>query len=211
MSIKQFPIEHNQLCVDLYNSLEKIKGMRENKFPDRLFDKRGKTLSWGCGYRRQRGFSDYDQNLKYPEIYELLKLFATYIGCKAYQTITVNKNVYMKRHTDKSNSGDSYITSLGNFSGGGLFVDEKLYSLKNNVLVFNGFDLAHETEQFVGTRYTLIFYNQVNKSNKSLSKKDTDEELEELVQLSLNSGLKYEYLEQLNWTIGSGEYGLFKD
>ena len=198
MSVKQFPIEPNQLCIDLYNSLEKIKGMRENKFPDRLYDKRGKTLSWGTGYRRSRGFSDYDQNLKYPEIYELLKLFATYIGCKSYQTITVNKNVYMKRHTDKSNSGDSYITSLGNFSGGGLYVDDKLYSLKNNVLVFNGFELAHETEQFVGTRYTLIFYNQVN---KSLSKKDTDDELEELVQLSLNAGLKYEYLEQLNWNI----------
>ena len=66
----------------------------------------------------------------------------------------------MLSHKDNGNFGLSCITALGEFENGSLFVEGKKYDIKNKVLMFDGSKCLHETENFIGERYTIIYYKQ---------------------------------------------------
>jgi len=84
-----------------------------------------------------------------------------------YTTIQYNYNQVSKKHKDKKNIGESYIVAIGDYTGGRLKVwkDEKgegdpdYIDIKNKLYKFNGSKYYHETEEFVGTRISLVYFS----------------------------------------------------
>ena len=104
------------------------------------------------------------QTAKYNTVksdcYELLKNLIEYIDPDfEYNTITLNHNSICKPHFDKLNKSPSLIIALGDFIGGELIVEECLFDIKNKPLIFNGGVCKHATNDFIGDRYTIIYYN----------------------------------------------------
>lgn len=95
----------------------------------------------------------------YPEIYELLKKVAKEnFPDLIYNTIQVNKNVQCIPHKDSLNVGSSVIFTLGDFTGGRLFVDGEAIDIYRKPFSFNGYEQTHWTEPFNGDRYSFIYY-----------------------------------------------------
>ena len=171
--------EYTNLKKRLFDELEKtkipkIEGKRKDEKRTRgdLLGYNAYTMTFGCGNRRGLGTGEFSTNARHPELFDLCIKYGNHICPKGfqYQAITINKNMKAKKHKDGSNNGMSVINGLGDFTGGGLFVypnskakKPELYDLKNHILVFNGAKLAHRTDTYKGTRYTLIFYSQKSK------------------------------------------------
>jgi hypothetical protein len=102
---------------------------------------------------------------EYSELYAFLqKLMGNYDPGHLYTNITINKNLVCKKHTDGGNTGKSYIIAFGNFTGGRLFIEQpgggnrKACDLFRKFVPFEGSTQPHETESFVGERYSAVFY-----------------------------------------------------
>lgn len=113
---------------------------------------------------RGKGYGQYVTNARYPELYKCVIEFANALLPPdfVYHTVTINYGVKAKKHVDSYNSGDSIIVGIGDYTGGNLRVYSNetefvSYSLKDSPLMFNGAEKPHETEDFTGERYTLIF------------------------------------------------------
>lgn len=139
----------------------------------------GRTINFGYGLRRNAGYGKFIANEKHPELWKALVKYAeaTLPPDFIWHTITLNHNVKAKKHIDGLNVGDSFIVGFGDYEGGKLrtYSDEVEYEahdIKNRPMKFNGALIAHETEEFTGERYTLIFYKQDKGGNKSPSSKD---------------------------------------
>ena len=103
---------------------------------------------------------------KYRELYEKTKEYFK-LNCPEpdfeYTTIQYNKNQKCAKHIDKNNIGDSYIIGFGDYTGGELIVYDKddtptMVDIKNKFFKFNGALNYHETNDFEGERYSLVFY-----------------------------------------------------
>jgi hypothetical protein len=80
-----------------------------------------------------------------------------------FNSVYITKNCQSKPHVDSSNVGDSIIVTVGKFEKGNLYVIQDdlsttLFDIKKNSLQFNGVRHPHYTQEFTGTRYSLIFY-----------------------------------------------------
>ena len=101
---------------------------------------------------------------KYPHIMPLFKEFidSHYPDFK-FKSVYVNKNTICKKHLDSSNVGESLLVGFGPYTGGQttLYIDDKpkSFHIKTNSLIFNGSEIPHESDQFKGTRYSLVFFN----------------------------------------------------
>ena len=207
--------------LKLYNALNSIY-MQPCKYPHRIKDGYlgGRVRNFGEGDRRPNhgGYGEFIANKKFPLAWKLLKEYAKFIVPDdfTYSMITVNKNVCMKKHLDGKNAGLSYLTCLGDFEGGGLYVyspEKNLYQTKDCVVSFNGSELPHESEPFNGSRFTLVFFSQYQKnkmvdaydkscsSEQPLAALSAGDELEELVQLSLRWGVIDEHVDKLGWSV----------
>lgn len=127
----------------------------------------GRTTNFGYGKIRHRGYAEFVNNKRKPELYKALVHYAEKALPEDFHwnTITLNKDVKAKRHTDGQNVGDSFIIGFGDYQGGYLrtYTNETDYiahDIKDRALKFNGAFVPHETEDFTGTRYTIIFYKQ---------------------------------------------------
>jgi hypothetical protein len=169
--IHQYNIECNdeyiQLRNELIKALDKIS-MAKCKIPHRIKQNYldiSKVKNFGRGFRRHHGYGDYKANRKHPKVYELLQQFIFYIHPELeYQVITINRDVCMLKHKDCHNETPSIFICLGDYIGGGLIVyDENdnpsLYDCKDKIIEFNGSKYAHETEDFIGRRYSIIIYS----------------------------------------------------
>lgn len=97
----------------------------------------------------------------YPELYEELKTAIKIIDPEFdSDSIVINHNLKCKRHKDGRNVGDSVIVSLGDFTGGELMVEDKIHNINRRPLKFNGSQLFHETLDFVGDRWSLVWYRK---------------------------------------------------
>ena len=88
------------------------------------------------------------------------------------EQLTLNKNLCCTRHTDR-NEGTSLIAFFGDFTGGGLFVEEpdgvKHLQGKGIWFEYNGRH-PHWTEDFEGERYSIVAYKKPKA--KELENKD---------------------------------------
>ena len=89
-----------------------------------------------------------------------------------WTSIQVAKNTKFPPHCDRgSPSGSSVIIGLGNFTGGGLRVydprDDRVSELaiKRNFQIFDGRGCPHFTQDFNGTRYSIIYYTKIEFPN----------------------------------------------
>jgi hypothetical protein len=130
----------------------------------------GRTLNFGIGKIRHKGYGEFVTNKEHPELYKALNDYAAKALPEdfVWNTITLNHNVKAKKHIDGLNVGDSYIVGIGDYTGGFLRIypnetDYIAMDLKDKPLKFNGALIAHETEDFSGERYTIIFYKQNKK------------------------------------------------
>ena len=138
----------------------------------------GRTMNFGFGNKRGKGYGPFVANGTHPELYKKIVEF-TEVALPSdfvFHTITLNQNVKAKKHKDGQNVGESYIIGIGDYEGGKLrvFRDEINYvalGIKDNALKFNGAELAHETEDFTGERFTMIFYKHAE-GGKRLDSKD---------------------------------------
>jgi hypothetical protein len=127
----------------------------------------GRTCTFGFGKTRTKGYTEFVRNARYPEV---MKALVDYGNCVVptgffYNTITVNKGVQAKKHTDTLNVGKSIIVSFGPHTGGNLRVyssetEYEAMDIHDRPLLFNGSLLAHETEPFEGERWSIIYYSQ---------------------------------------------------
>ena len=102
--------------------------------------------------------------IKNDSIYqECKKLFPDY----PFQGVQINRNVLCPPHKDTYNRGNSVIFSLGDFSGGRLYVDGEPYDIFENPFEFNGAEQEHFTEPFVGDRYSVVLFN-LKSMNKNI-------------------------------------------
>ena len=133
----------------------------------------GESLHFGYGFKRFRGYDFLVSNFKFPEAFKLITELGNLVVPKdwEYECITLNHGVKALKHRDKQNVGDSVIVAIGDFENGGITVwdsnDENpvAYNLKDTPLMFNGATHYHETIDFTGNRYTLIFYRLKRSGN----------------------------------------------
>jgi len=131
----------------------KLKGIKD----------RPRTFTLGYGRRRQNGNGPFSFNTTHSELYSLLIQYGEMILPEGFifSTITINKNLKAKAHKDKGNVGVSALTTLGDYEKGGLFIEGKLYSTDETILMFDGSIMEHATEEFTGgDRFAIIYYKQ---------------------------------------------------
>ena len=123
---------------------------------------RPRTMTIGYGRIRTIGYGPFSQNNKHKDLLDLIIQYGKMILPSefVFTTITINKNLKCKLHKDKGNFGVSALTTLGDYEKGGLFISDKLYSTNNTILMFDGTKLPHQTEDFTGDRFSLIYYKQ---------------------------------------------------
>jgi len=101
---------------------------------------------------------------KYPYMMSLFKLFIkNHYPSFKFKSVYVNKNTICKEHVDSKNIGESLLVGFGNYTGGQtiLFINNKPVKIhiKTYSLIFNGTQIIHKSEEFKGTRYSLVFFN----------------------------------------------------
>ena len=102
--------------------------------------------------------------LRYPH---MMPLFQDFIDSHYpdfnFKSVYVNKNTIAKKHLDRKNSGVSLLVGFGPYIGGKTVLYDQVGPLKKfdiNIqsIVFNGSEIEHESEVFVGTRYSMVFF-----------------------------------------------------
>ena len=107
-----------------------------------------------------------------PELEHIFKEFANiYFPDFSYTQTQMNKNFRAPCHKDSKNVGESILVCLGNYEGG-----ETNIQLNENTIIevdarekpekFNGSKYAHWVSDFKGTRYSLVFFNNIKKWEK---------------------------------------------
>ena len=98
-------------------------------------------------------------NKKFPELYLLARRYIElYHPDFKYTTIQLNKNVKCTPHIDKNNCGESYVIALGDFAGGRIVIEGKPCNIRGRWKKFNGKEQGHWTEEWEGTRYSLVYF-----------------------------------------------------
>jgi hypothetical protein len=150
----------------------RYKGAREGKYISQRGDiigktKDGRTVNFGYGQIRHRGWGPFIHNRRFPAVYAALCDYADAMlpADFEYNTITLNQNILAQKHKDIVNVGESIILGIGDYEGGHLRVysndtDYVAHDIKDKPIKFNGHTTFHETEPFTGCRYTMIFYKQ---------------------------------------------------
>ena len=80
-----------------------------------------------------------------------------------FNSVQLNYNYKIPKHKDSPNTGDSVLVCCGDYTGGDTIVldkDKKIrYNARTNPVIFDGSKLFHYVEDFVGDRYSLVFFN----------------------------------------------------
>ena len=154
------------------SGLKKLVQWGRNKNTDK-YDKVGypcKSMNFGivkkrfCNngnakYKFDNPIQEGNNNSKYPEVYnQLKKLIHTIDPNFEYDCITINHNFLCKPHYDKNNKSPSIIIGLGNYEGGELVIENCEFDIKNNALMFNGSTSRHWTNNYIGDRYSVIYF-----------------------------------------------------
>jgi FkbM family methyltransferase len=101
--------------------------------------------------------------IKYPELYKMLQDYGHDLNPNyRFGLITLNKSFKCKPHYDKKNKGITMIKSLGDYQGGYLCVENNgkvtKIDLRHEPYYFYGSETKHWVEDFIGERYTIVFY-----------------------------------------------------
>ena len=136
-----------------------------------IVGKGGSTLSFGYSHIPFKSDGYTKASKEYHEAFDDLgRWFRKYYGGKfEYNCIFVNKDRKALKHKDMYNCGDSVFLFTGDLeSAGELMIyddveeDKVIQTVPKNTFVkFNGYKHFHETKDFEGERYSVIFYKNL--------------------------------------------------
>ena len=165
LSIKTF-YKHleplNTECPLVINLIKQLELAQLPVYTKRLNTGIGITHCFGSyRIRKKKGLYDSVNNAKFPELYAAILEYASKYVPISYTGIQVNKNYKAKPHYDSRNYGESYLVGLGNYKGGRLCSNGAKIDIKNKPILFDGRIWKHWVEDFDGSRYSLVFFNQI--------------------------------------------------
>ncbi len=104
-------------------------------------------------------WEDAIANKMYPAVYQELKNLINCINPNfKYDSITLNHNLKCEEHTDRFNTSPSIIVGFGKYWGGELNIENVPYNIRYRPYCFNGSFLKHSTNEFMGDRWSAIFF-----------------------------------------------------
>ena len=104
----------------------------------------------------------------YPDLEFVLREFGDlYFKDFNWEQVQLNKNYKVGRHTDSKNINESVLCCFGDYTGGNTIIEyeNKKVSVdaREKPIKFNGSKYYHYVEDFEGTRYSLVFFNNNKK------------------------------------------------
>jgi hypothetical protein len=165
MKFEKLPNDTFNVLYEMLNDISFPKrGVKSNR---RNFPLHHSAITFGITKRRfsnEIGLSAFSE--RYPEIFEeIVRIGDEIIKVPfSFTSIHVNKNVVCPPHLDSSNIGNSVIVSFGEYTGCNLVIENEIFETKNQPVMFNGSTQTHwNTNDLVGTRYSLVFYTNGSK------------------------------------------------
>lgn len=133
-----------------------------NKYRKSVGD--GRSQCWGIVRKRSLPPDLSRNSWNDPKLHYLLMLFARQYVPIEFTSIQVNDSLKCARHTDKHNVGQSYIVGFGPYQGGALMLylpeGQKEFNIRHRPLLFDGSKIEHETTDFTGRRWSIVFHTQ---------------------------------------------------
>jgi hypothetical protein len=152
------------LCGEVLKKLETTVFPKESRRKNAILE--GQSITLGKVFNtKTRKINESSETKNRPNLYNLLKsLIKKELPNFSYTSMTVNKNVVTRPHTDKFNLGPSVLISFGNFKGGSLVIKEnnveKEFLLDGNQLLYFWGNNNHYNKPIIsGTKYTIIYYS----------------------------------------------------
>ena len=169
---------YSDLCMlnCILDELEFYSGSERKNMVDKPHPKNGGSMLYGltwrqrASYQKQRELDEFSGMYKTkiyeeePELKSIFKAFSDiYFPDFEYLQIQLNKNFRIKPHHDSKNAGTSILLSLGDYEGGNTMVkyeNETIeYDTRDKHVSFDGSKYMHWVNDFVGTRYSLVFFS----------------------------------------------------
>jgi hypothetical protein len=113
----------------------------------------GLVRDWKTGNKIISKFTNENKIL-----FNLLTEYGKSITSIPFKSICINFNTIAEPHLDINNSGISCIVGLGNYSGGELVYGETKVNIHKFPIEFDGSKIIHYSLPFIGTRYSIIFF-----------------------------------------------------
>lgn len=127
----------------------------------------GRSVCFGCVYKRCAKYGESRQGWRHPELYQMLLEFAAKHVKIPWTGIQVNQNYPAGKHRDTGNYGKSLIVACGDYSGGYLCTEipedpdhHTRHNVQYNPFIFNGSKTTHWVEDWTGNRYSFVFFDQ---------------------------------------------------
>ena len=119
-----------------------------------------------------------------PQLHYLLMKFAlTNLPSDfTFTSVQVNDSYKCALHKDKHNLGDSYIVGFGPYTGGELILHQggtlgkQEINIRHRPVLFNGSEIEHETKDYEGRRWTIVFHTLVSPPKFPMLRKLSDYE-----------------------------------
>jgi len=176
----------------MYNYLDELRlrtGCERSgtKFFSRNNKRKGDSMKLGYTWRKKCGDGEreYDSTVglyktillsENPYLIDLFREYANYhFPDFKWSEITINRmpeGTSINLHKDKKNVGESILLAYGDYKGGLTYVKSndrhyKMFDARDGIVKFNGAEIRHGvTTVSQGTRYSLVFYNNVYKKMK---------------------------------------------
>lgn len=185
---------------DLLEHLSK-KNIAINKY--RNHSGIGRSQCFGIVNKRGLPPSLSRQSWLDPKLHDLLMRFArlNLPDDLQFTSIQVNCNYKCLPHQDKGNEGTSYIVGFGAYTGGELKLkDIGSFNIRHRPLLFDGSQIEHETMDYEGTRYTLVYHTIKKKKHPIPSLNDFEAKVVDgsWVIAWYQTGLPTQYLSKKN-------------
>ena len=99
-----------------------------------------------------------------PELMEVFTEFRDiYFKDFEFNSIQLNYKYKLGPHRDRGNTGESVLVCLGDYTGGRTVVEYEnkiiKYDAREMPIRFDGSKYIHYVEEFLGNRFSLVFYN----------------------------------------------------
>ena len=122
-----------------------------------------RAMVFGLTRERYSGIIGLSVNsIKYEKVFEEILKIADAIGLTEtdFTSIYLNHNVTCPPHIDKGNKGLSTVISFGDYEGGKLVIEDKIFDAKYTPITFDGSKIEHyNTDDLVGNKYSLVFFS----------------------------------------------------
>jgi hypothetical protein len=137
--------------------------MDMNRYRIKVNAEGGRSVCFGMVYKRCNRYGYSRQNAKHPELWKMIMEYAEKHVKIPWCGVQVNQNYRCQAHKDVGNYGESYIVGFGAYTGGDLILWKNGKDIHHDIqykpLLFNGSQITHSTQRWLGTRYSLVFFD----------------------------------------------------